>query len=118
MEAVVRYLCCIWGVLKGTSQLNSLYANLSNPVTVPAAGSNPLPVLAANPDRKQLTIHVNGTAPVAVQYGTPGATVYILTGSGTANDGTGGTETDEIWKGVVYLVGTGSASDAIVNELV
>lgn len=116
--AMSNSLCCILNILKGSAQLNTLYQNASNPVSVPIAPTAPVLVLTANPDRKQLVIVAYDTQAIQVQYGAPGQVVHILAGAVATGDGSGGDLSDEVWKGNVYLQAVGSTGQAVVSELI
>ena len=120
LEQIAKLLCCILDILKGSSQLATIYQNPSNPVTIPwNANGQGMLVLQANPNRKQLVIVNEASQPLAVQYGSPGASVHEL--QGTFSGGDGGELADEIWKGSVYLVSIDPSQadgSATISELV
>ena len=119
-EQVAKLLCCILDILQGSSQLATIYQNPSNPVAIPwNVNGQGMLVLQANPNRKQFVVVNEATQPLAVQYGSPGASVHEL--QGTFSGGDGGELSDEIWKGSVYLVSIDPSQadgSATVSELV
>jgi hypothetical protein len=76
-------------------------------------------ILATNASRKEMTIVNTGTTAIYLGLGqTPTTTAYhvALSACTSANDGTGGTYTSDIWKGAVNAI-CATSGTVVVTEL-
>lgn len=96
---------------------NSSTANAPAQQTVGVASGS---ILAANASRKECLVVNTGTTIVYLGLGqTPSATAYhvALSPCTSANDGTGGTYTSDMWKGSINAIGSAAAGTVCVTEL-
>jgi hypothetical protein len=88
-----------------------------NPITV---GTSSSAILNANSSRKECTVVNTGTTYIYLGLGqTPSGTAYhiALAKCTTANDGTGGTWTSDMWKGAINAISSASGGTVVVTEL-
>jgi len=88
-----------------------------NPVSVTTSSGA---ILNSNTARKECTIVNTGTTVIFLGLGqTPSGTAYhiALGGCTTANDGTGGTYTSDIYKGTINAISSAIGGTVCVTEL-
>lgn len=78
-------------------------------------------ILAANDDRRGLTIQNTGTTTIYLVFGsgTPTTSVYhvALAAGASANDGLGGLWTDDAWIGAVQAIGSAGGGTVVILEI-
>src|SRR5271166_1471236 len=99
------------------SPLPSTVANAPSQQTVTSTSGS---VLAANNARRELRVTNTGTVVVYLGLGqTPTSSAYhvALSACTGANDGTGGSYTSDLWKGVVNAIVASTSGTVVVTEL-
>jgi hypothetical protein len=95
-------------------------ASASTPAQT-SIGTTAALVLGANAKRKGLVIQNTGTTVIKLTYGPelPTQTVYhFALGAGTAaDDGKGGSWTDDAWVGAVNAVSSGAGGTFVITEI-
>jgi len=94
-------------------------ANTASAPSQQTVGGSSGSILASNALRIEATIINTGTTPIYLGLGqTPTATAYhiCLAACSTANDGTGGTYTTDVWKGTINAI-SASSGTVCVTEL-
>lgn len=104
----------------GTVSVVGPTSTTANSPASTAVTSSSSTVLAANASRKELTIVNTGVVTVYLALGqTPTSSAYhiALPGCGSANDGTGGTYTTDLWKGLINAITASTSGTIVITEL-
>ena len=100
-----------------TAPVSSTTSNVPSQQTVTSTSGQ---ILATNSSRKECTVVNTGTVAVYLGLGrTPTSTAYhvALSACTSANDGTGGTYTSDIWKGAINAITASTSGTVVITEL-
>jgi hypothetical protein len=89
-----------------------------NPVSV---GTSSVAILNSNSSRKEVIVVNTGTTVIYLGFGqTPSTTAYhvALAKCTSANDGSGGSWTSDMWKGAINAIGSAGGGTVCVTELI